>query len=281
MKNQTLFVLALLLCFLLIPSQYATGQVSLVGEKIQRTQALPGEQYTGTVMIHNESDSALTVRIYQDEITALTSFDTGDKIITIDKSNADWITHNSDRMVIRSGEIATVNYQVSVPIRFDSQAFGGSYWSTLSVDVVALGQSEFIKPYSRHRLAEITTDIKGTGDTGLAINTLKLDGAADSKQKLEAMMINTGDVLVKPDVWFEIYNAAGKLEDRVPGTADWVFPGGFHRVKADVSHLRPGVYETQIVVDAGSDNIFGASYSLDMTGIGRVAQSSRSGQTQY
>jgi hypothetical protein len=281
MKNQTLFVLALLLSLFLLSPQDATGQITLVGEKIQRVQALPGEQYTGQVMIHNESDSALTVRIYQDEITALTSFDRGDKIITINKSNADWITHSSDRMVIRSGEIATVNYQVSIPVRFDSQEQGGSYWSTLAVDVVALGQSEFIKPYSRHRLAEITTDIKGRGDTGLAINTLRIDGKAERTQNLEAVMVNTGDVLVKPDVWFEIYNVAGRLEDRVPGTADWVFPGGFHRVKADVSHLRPGVYETQVVVDAGANNIFGASYTVDTTGIGRVAQSTTSGQTRY
>ena len=282
MKNQTLFVFALLLCFLFLPAQHAAAQITLVGEDIQRTKALPGEQYSGVVMIHNESDSAVTVRIYQDEITALTSFDRGDAIITIDKSNADWITHASERMVIQSGEIASVNYQVSIPLKFDTESWGGTYWSTFAVDVVALGASEFIKPYSRHRLVEVATDIQGTGDTGLAINTLKLDADDnDHKRNLEAVMVNTGDVLVKPDVWFEIYDVSGNLEDRVAGTVDWVFPGGFNRVKADVSHLGPGVYETQVVVDAGQNNIFGASYTLDMTGIGRVAQSRRAGNTQY
>ena len=171
---------------------------------------------------------------------------------------------------------------MTVPIRYDAEELGGTYWSTLAVDVVALGASEFIKPYSRHRLAEIATDVQGTGDTGLAINTLKIDGDQSSaRRNLEAVMINTGDVLVKPDVWFEIYNVAGKLEDRVAGNVDWVFPGGFHRVKADVSHLGPGVYETQVVVDAGENNIFGSSYTVDMTGLGRVAQSRTGGQMQY
>ena len=279
MKNPTLFVLALLLCLLVQP---AYSQITLVGDDIQRTKALPGEQYSGTVMIHNETDSTVTVKVYQDAITALTSFDRGDKIITIDKSNADWVSHASERMVIQSGEIAEVNYQVTVPIRYDAEELGGTYWSTLAVDVVALGASEFIKPYSRHRLAEIATDVQGTGDTGLAINTLKIDGDQSSaRRNLEAVMINTGDVLVKPDVWFEIYNVAGKLEDRVAGNVDWVFPGGFHRVKADVSHLGPGVYETQVVVDAGENNIFGSSYTVDMTGLGRVAQSRTGGQMQY
>ena len=279
MKNPTLFVLALLLCLLVQP---AYSQITLVGDDIQRTKALPGEQYSGTVMIHNETDSTVTVKVYQDAITALTSFDRGDKIITIDKSNADWVSHASERMVIQSGEIAEVNYQVTVPIRYDAEELGGTYWSTLAVDAVALGASEFIKPYSRHRLAEIATDVQGTGDTGLAINTLKIDGDQSSaRRNLEAVMINTGDVLVKPDVWFEIYNVAGKLEDRVAGNVDWVFPGGFHRVKADVSHLGPGVYETQVVVDAGENNIFGSSYTVDMTGLGRVAQSRTGGQMQY
>ncbi|CAN0500187.1 unnamed protein product, partial [Laminaria digitata] len=101
MKNRLFYVLMLFFCFTIIqPISTATAQITLVGERIQNQQALPGEQYTGSVMVHNETDSVVTIRIYQDEITALTSFDRGDKIITINRSNADWITHASERMTI-------------------------------------------------------------------------------------------------------------------------------------------------------------------------------------
>lgn len=272
MKHRLVLVLMLLVCVFVITPGYAVAQITLVGETVQRAEALPGEQYTGYVMIHNETDSVLTLKIYQDEVSALTSFDQGDQIVTINRSNAGWVTHAAQRMTIRSGEVARVPYEVVVPLRMDTEPPAGTYWSTLTVDVVALGASEFVRPYSRHRLTDIATEITGTGDAGLAINVVNVKGERDSKQ-LEAVMVNTGDMLVKPQVWFELYDAAGNLKERVEGKADWVFPGGFDRVVADIAHVRPAVYEAQVVVDAGDDNIFGASFTVDMTGVGRVAQS--------
>ena len=128
-------------------------------------------------------------------------------------------------------------------------------------------------------MTDIATEITGTGDAGLAVNVLNIKGERNSKQ-LEAVMVNTGDMLVKPEVWFELYDEAGNLQERLEGRADWVFPGGFDRVVADVAHVRPGVYEAQVVVDAGEENIFGASFRVDMTGVGRVAQS-RMVRTSY
>ncbi|MFK7848551.1 MAG: hypothetical protein AB8G77_24910 [Rhodothermales bacterium] len=271
MKNRLFYVLMLFFCLTIIqPISTATAQITLVGERIQNQQALPGEQYTGSVMVHNETDSVVTIRIYQDEITALTSFDRGDKIITINRSNADWITHASERMTIQSGEVAKVEYQIVVPLQMGIEPPEGTYWSALSVDVVGLGTSAFSKPYSRHHLSEIATHIKDSGTPALAINSMKMKGERHDR-KLEAVMINTGNALVKPDVWFELYDTAGNLKERVSGTAGWVFPGDFDRVVADVSHLKGGVYEAQVVIDAGGDHIFGASYTINMTGIGSVA----------
>ncbi len=272
MKNRLFYVLMLCFCFIIQPATIAKAQITLVGERIQNHQALPGEQYTGSVMIHNETDSVLTLRIYQDEITALTSFDRGDKIITIDRSNADWVTHASEQMTIQSGEVAQVEYQVVVPLKMGIEPPQGTYWSSLSVDVVGLGASAFRKPYSRHHLSDIATHITETGTPALAINSLKMKGERHDR-KLEAVMTNTGNALVKPDVWFELYDTAGNLKERVSGKADWVFPGGFDRVVADVSHLKGGVYEAQVVVDAGDNHIFGSSYTINMTGIGTVADS--------
>ncbi len=38
-----------------------------------------------------------------------------------------------------------------------------------------------------------------------------------------------------------------------------------------MSHLKEDVYEAQVVVDAGYDHIFGASYTINMRGMGTVA----------
>ncbi len=155
----------------------------------------------------------------------------------------------------------------------------GTYWSSFSVDVMALGASEFTRPYSRHHLTDIATEIKDTGDATLAINSLRMVGE-EHERKIQAMMINTGNLLVKPEVWIELYDTKGNLHERISGRTDWVYPGGFDLVAADVAHVKPGIYEAQIVVDAGDDGIFGESYTLDMTGIGTVAQS-QIHRTQY
>ena len=70
MKIRNQFVLTLLCCFLFMQfPATAQAQVTLVGEDVQQIVATPGEQYASSVMIHNESDSTLTVRVYQDRIT--------------------------------------------------------------------------------------------------------------------------------------------------------------------------------------------------------------------
>lgn len=270
-------MLTLLLLYPLIqPAQVATAQVTLVGDKVQTVQANPGERYTGAVMVHNELDTPLTIRIYQDEITALTSYDRGDKIVTINRSNAGWVQHATERMVLQAGEVAAIDFEVDVPEVMAAEGSTGhptgTYWSSLSVDVIALGDKEFRKPYSRHHLAEVATHITDTGETNLAINAVKLVGGTDGKT-LQAMMVNTGDLLVKPEVWIELYDTAGNLQERIPGATQWIFPGGFDRVSADLANVKPGVYEAQLVVDAGKDHIFGDSYTLDMTGLGSVAHS--------
>lgn len=272
MKNRLCFTLLLFFVSLIVlQNQEANAQVTLVGDKIQAEYVSPGDQYTGSVMIHNESESVMTVRVYQDAVSALTSFDSGDEIVTIDRSNAGWISHNAEKMTIQPGQVAKVEYQVVVPLTMGAEPPTGTYWSSLTVDVIALGSSEYRKPYSRHYLTDIATHIEGTGKAGLAINNVKMLGDRDAR-RLQAMMINTGNTLVKPMVWFELYDTSGNLEGRIAGKSDWVFPGGFHRVTADVADVEPGVYETQIVVDDGKSQIFGASFTVDMTGIGTVAQ---------
>ena len=271
-------MLTLVVCFFAaLPAQNANAQITLVGERVQKVHALPGEQYTGSVMIHNEADHALTIRVYQDEITALTSFDRGDEIVTISRSNADWVSHTSEKMTIQSGEVAELAYQVVVPLRLDTEPPSGTYWSSLTVDVIAMGSTaEARRPYSRHNLTDIATQIKGTGDASLAINSLHVMGDPVEK-KLQAAMVNTGDLIVKPDVWFELYNASGSLETRVAVKSEWIYPGALNRVVAEMPELVPGIYEAHVVVDAGEDRIFGKSYTLDLTGIGTVAQTGWSG----
>ncbi len=272
MKARFFSLLKLLCCFLITSSiNPLHAQIVLVGDNVEQTMASPGDQYSGSVLIHNESDSALTVRVYQDGITALTSFDTGSEIKTIDRSNADWIKHTSGRVTIQSGEIAEFAYQVVVPLRLTTEPYAGTYWSTLSVDVVALGASEFVRPYSRHRLAEVTTQIEGSGEKEIAINSFKLVGER-KERKLQAVVINTGNVVVEPEIWFELYDVSGAFRERIAGTSKTVFPGGFDRPQIDVSHLKPGIYEAQIIIDAGEDKVFGTSCTLDMTGTDRIAQ---------
>ncbi len=273
MLNRLIYALTLLLlCPLFQTEHVAMAQVTLVGESVQNVDAKPGERYAGSVMIHNELESAITIRIFQDEITALTSYDRGDKIVTINRSNAEWVTHSAERMTIQAGEVTSIPYEVAVPATIATENPEGTYWSSLSVDVVAIGDAEFRRPFSRHHLVEVATHIQNTGTTGLAINSVKLVGGSDGKA-LQATMVNTGNLLVKPEVWVELYDTAGNLQERIQGSTDWIFPGGFDRVSADLENLKPGVYEAQVVVDAGEDQIFGNSYTLDMTGFGTVADS--------
>ncbi len=273
MLNRLFYALTLLLLYPFFQTeQVAMAQVTLVGESVQNVDAKPGERYAGSVMIHNELDSAITIRIFQDEITALTSFDRGDEIVTINRSNAPWVTHSASRMVIQSGEVASVDYEVQVPTTVAAESPEGTYWSSFSVDVVAIGSAEFRRPFSRHHLVEVATHIQNTGKTDLAINSVKLIGNSNSKS-LQATMVNTGNLLVKPEVWVELYDIAGNLQTRISGSGNWIFPGGFDRVSADLANLKPGVYEAQVVVDAGADQIFGESYTIDTTGLGTVAHS--------
>ena len=79
---------------------------------------------------------------------------------------------------------------------------------------------------------------------------------------VQAEIHNSGELMIEPAIWFEFYDAAGNLYDRLKGQPVRIYPNGKNLQFVSVNDFDPGDYEVLLVVDAGGENIFGAQYTV-------------------
>ena len=109
----------------------ARAQIAVLSSTVEEHEATRGETYTGRIVIANSSRAPQPVRIYQtDYIFDATGMSVyGDPGKTA-RSNAAWVTPQSQRIVVPPSSQVTVPYSVKVPT-LDS--LKGTYWSMIMV----------------------------------------------------------------------------------------------------------------------------------------------------
>ena len=80
---------------------------------------------------------------------------------------------------------------------------------------------------------------------------------------LQIDLENTGEFLVRPSVWAEIYDSAGELTGRRTSDPLRIYPGCSVRHKFDLE-LSPGTYQALVVIDNGDGEVWGTQYDLEI-----------------
>ena len=253
----------------------AASQVSVLGSLANDHDALPGEVYNGEFTVRNDSDEPAQARVYQ---TDYLFYSDGTNYFeepgTSARSNAGWVQFNPAVMNLSPGESVVVNYVVTVPPSVDGEIPEGSFWSMIMVEGIpkdspqsTLGETDRpqfgIRQITRYGV-QIATHIRSNEQVRVEIEGVELTQETLGERVLQLNFENSGNVLIVPGTWVELYNSEGELARRIPGHQSRLYPGTSVAHRFDLTDTPEGSYDALIVVDGGNDNLFGAQYRINL-----------------
>ncbi len=239
------------------------AQVSVISSTLEERPATPGERYTGTVRVRNTSTQPQVARIYQTDYRFLADGRTFyEQPGTAPRSNAPWVRFNPAQLTLAPGEEAAVAYEVAVPA-----GMRGSYWSVLMVEtaqpepVRTAQRGVGITPGIRYAV-QLATHV-GQAERRIALEGARLTGETGSRA-LEVNVSNTGEQADRLELRVDLFDADGAPAGRLSSSRGLVYPGTSIHQRFELPALPAGTYRALLVVDTGSDEVFGAEYTLKL-----------------
>lgn len=261
---------------LLIPiiTSCLTAQVSIIGELSQDKESYPGDVYSGTIIIRNDTNEPQEAKVYQTDYTfQFNGTNNYGEPGLLARSNAKWITFSPAYVTLPPQGTMSVNYTVTIPKETEPDKLIGTYWSMLMVEGIQKGSAESsIRPKDakaqmgimqtiRYGI-QIATTIAKTGEKKVQIVDHKVIKKEDGKRILQIDIENIGDIGMRPDVYVELFSEQGASIGKFPGVKYRIYPGTSVRQSVNISNAAKGSYTALIVIDAGGDDVFGVQYNL-------------------
>lgn len=250
----------------LMPFSYSNAQIVIIGEMTHEKQMLPNETHQGTVTIHNKGKEIKNVRIYQtDYFFVADGTSQYGEPGSLERSNAEWIIFTPKQATVPPHEDLIVNYSVKVP---DDSTLIGTYWSMLMVEEIPEIKPDkpdgnvAIRVVMRYGI-QLVTNIGETGIRQLVFSDPRLI----KKEEIRNFQINIkniGERWLRPNVWIELYSHEGESLGTFKGDDKRTYPETSIRITIDLSEVKVGIYKALVVADCGGDDLFGASYNLEI-----------------
>ena len=260
--------------FIPIFASCLTAQVSVIGELSQDKDAKPGDIYTGSIVVRNDTKETQEAKVYQTDYSFQSNGTNNyGEPGTLPRSNAKWITFSPAYITLPPNGTMAVNYTVTVPKEIDTNKMVGSYWSMLMVEGIQKGSAESSLPQKDAKAQmgimqtirygiQLVTTIPRTGTKKIQFKSTKIINKEDGKRILEIEIENIGEIAMRPDVYVELFNEQGASLGKFPGIKYRIYPGTSVRQSIDVSSVAVGTYKALIVIDAGGEDVFGSQYTL-------------------
>jgi hypothetical protein len=256
---------ALVIGALLLPV-HADAQIAVIGSTVEEHTAAPGQSYEGTILIRNLTALPQSVRIYKSDYLFFADGTSHfDDAGTTTRSNANWIKPSATSVVVPpSGEI-TVGYTISVPA---IDTLRGTYWSALMVEgaptapPAAANKQIGIGAVVRYAV-QLATHLPKAGSRKVAFSNQVLSTDSTGHRVVEMDVQNSGDRAYRPNLWVELYDAAGVLRGRREQQRGLLYPGTSLKQRFVFDALPAGSYKAVVFADSGDDAVFAAQYKLE------------------
>ncbi len=243
----------------------AGAQIAVVGSTVEEHTAAPGQSYEGTILIRNLTRQPQSVRIYKSDYLFFADGTSHfDDAGTTRRSNANWIKPSATSVVVPpTGEI-TLGYTITVPA---SDTLRGTYWSALMVEgaptapPAAAAKQVGIGAVVRYAV-QLATHLPKTGSRKVAFANQVLTTDSTGHRVVEMDVQNTGERAYRPNLWVELYDAAGVLRGRREQQRGLLYPGTSLKQRFVFDALPAGSYKAVVFADSGDDAVFAAQYKL-------------------
>lgn len=260
-----------LIFLFLISSEVCLAGTSVLGPLTHLKAAHPGEKYEGVILLRNSEETPSEVKVYQ---TDYLFYADGKNIYgesgSVPRSNATWISVSPNRLTIPPREEFSVHYTVQVP---SGQDMKGTYWSMIMVEPISETSAESAKwEKDKSKVAistvirygiQMITEIGNAGASQIKFADKKII-SEDGNRVLQLDIENTGERVLSPAVWVELYNKEGASVGRFESGKVRIYPGCSVRHRILLPKVAGGNYRALVVADNGDESIFGAQYDLEM-----------------
>ena len=269
--------LALLFAFLAagVISFPAKAQISVRSQLSHDKTVIPGESYSGIILVRNDTEENQQAKIYQ---TDYLFFADGTNHFgepgKMERSNANWIDVAASSVVIPPKQAVEITYRVNVPEDMEGNTPSGSYWSIIMVEGVPKDSPENIEnnlPENSYGVLQVTrygvqvaSHFEAADAAELTITESQLTRSENEETTLNLAVQNDGSSLVRPDMWVELYGTDGTAFGRKDGQKSRLYPGTSVTQRINLGKLDPGSYRALVIMDAGEEDVFGAEFTLNI-----------------
>lgn len=253
-----------LLCAFAVP---CAAQIAVIGSTVVERVALPGETYTGTIVVRNLTKQPQPARIYHTDYLfyadGTSRYDVGG---TAPRSNARWIALTQKSLVIAPLADATVSYAVTVP---KADSLVGSYWSAIMVEAAPVTPSVpsaerpnvTVGTVMRYAV-QVATHIRASGSRKVTFAGANVVAETDGAQVFELDVVNSGERAHRPTMWIEVYDQNGTLRAKARQERGLLYPGTSLRQRFALGRIGAGAYRAVVFADSGDDAVFAAPFTL-------------------
>lgn len=252
---------------LAVPAVAHAQQISVLSSTVEEHEAAPGSTYSGRIVIANATARPQAVRIFQTDYRFLADGTTYyDDPGTMPRSNAGWVTPQSQRVVVPPGGEITVPYSVKVP---NSDSLKGTYWSAIMVEgatsappATGRGQQQVgIGAVIRYAV-QVATHIGTTGKRAVTFEKPAATHSEKGAATLDLDVISSGDRACRPKLSVELYDSEGVLRGKASQSRGLLYPGTSLRQHFDFGTLPPGTYKAVVFADTGDETVLATQYTV-------------------
>ena len=247
----------------------ARAQIAVLSSTVEEKVAVPGERYTGTIIVSNPGAQPQVARLYQTDYRFASDGTAHyDDPGTSPRSNASWITPQATRITVPPSSQVAVPYSVVVP---QGDSLRGTYWSLIMVEgaptepsasgSVAGKPAVAVGAVMRYAI-QLATHIRNSGTRTVQFTSPAATKAADGSAVLDVDMLNTGERGYRPTLWVEVYDAQGALRGKAKQSRGLLYPGTSLHQHFDLGKLASGTYKAVIFADTGEETVFATQYTI-------------------
>ena len=247
----------------------ARAQISVLSSTVEEKEAAKGETYTGRIVISNPTTIPQSVRIFKTDYNfkAEGTTDYGDPGTT-PRSNASWVTPQSERVVVPPRSEVTVPYSVKVPA---NDSLKGTYWSAIMVEGAEQaptpttgrgGQAQVgIGSIIRYAI-QVATHIGASGTRTVRFEKPLIGRTATGEATFDLDVVTSGERAVRPKLSVEVYDAQGAIQGKAKFDRGLVYPGSSFRQHFDFGKLPAGTYKAVVFADTGDQKVFASQFTI-------------------
>lgn len=253
----------------LVAPAAARAQIAVLSSTVEEKTAVPGEKYTGSIVVSNTSSEPQIARIYQTDYRFASDGTAHyDEPGTTARSNAPWVSTQASRVVVPPKSQVLVPYSVAVP---QGDSLRGTYWSLIMVEGAPVDPAAGSAPgkpavaigaVMRYAI-QIATHIRNSGTRTVQFASPAATKNANGTAALDVDMTDTGERAFRPVIWVEVYDAQGTLRAKAKQTRGLLYPGTSLHQHFELGTLASGTYKAVIFADTGEDSVFATQYTIN------------------